>query len=168
MSPAAAWGWMWCAGTSRSSAAASRSARRPGAARRFLLKLPLTLAIIDGLVVGVGQERYIVPLFRRSRDVPPDRRRPSGPCSSAPRWRWCAARCCRSSGCTGGFRCTPRSEDPLQSVLVVAEVEGQRFCLLVDELIGKQEVVIKSLGETFKNMSRESPEEPFWATAGSG
>jgi two-component system, chemotaxis family, sensor kinase CheA len=34
-------------------------------------------------------------------------------------------------------------------VLVVAEVEGQRFCLLVDELIGKQEVVIKSLGEVF-------------------
>jgi two-component system chemotaxis sensor kinase CheA len=37
--------------------------------------------------------------------------------------------------------------------LVVAEVEGQRFCLLVDELIGKQEVVIKALGETFKNVT---------------
>ena len=35
---------------------------------------------------------------------------------------------------------------PLEGVLVVAEVEGQRFCVLVDELIGKQEVVIKSLG----------------------
>ena len=40
----------------------------------------------------------------------------------------------------------------LQSVLMVAEVEGQRFCLLVDELIGKQEVVIKSLGEMFQNL----------------
>src|SRR6185295_9316222 len=48
------------------------------------------------------------------------------------------------------FNVTPRSEDPLTSVLVVAEVEGQRFCVLVDELIGKQEVVIKTLGETFK------------------
>jgi two-component system chemotaxis sensor kinase CheA len=37
-------------------------------------------------------------------------------------------------------------------VLVVAEVEGQRFCLLVDELIGKQEVVIKSLGEVFSGV----------------
>jgi two-component system chemotaxis sensor kinase CheA len=35
--------------------------------------------------------------------------------------------------------------------MVVAEVEGQRFCVLVDELIGKQEVVIKTLGETFKD-----------------
>ena len=40
-----------------------------------------------------------------------------------------------------------------ESVLIVAEVEGTRFCLLVDELIGKQEVVIKSLGETFKSVA---------------
>jgi two-component system chemotaxis sensor kinase CheA len=46
----------------------------------------------------------------------------------------------------------PKSEDPRQSVLIVAESESQRFCLVVDELIGKQEVVIKSLGETFKNV----------------
>ena len=51
------------------------------------------------------------------------------------------------------FGVTPRSEDPLQSVLVVAEVGTNRFCLLVDELIGKQEVVIKTLGETFKNVT---------------
>jgi two-component system chemotaxis sensor kinase CheA len=34
---------------------------------------------------------------------------------------------------------------------VVVEVEGASYCLLVDELIGKQEVVIKSLGETFSS-----------------
>ena len=46
---------------------AARPHRNPlrtlGQGATFLLKLPLTLAIIDGLVVGVGQERYIVPLF---------------------------------------------------------------------------------------------------------
>jgi two-component system chemotaxis sensor kinase CheA len=51
------------------------------------------------------------------------------------------------------FGVTPRSEDPEQSVLLVTEVEGRRFGLLVDELIGKQEVVIKTLGETFKNIA---------------
>jgi two-component system chemotaxis sensor kinase CheA len=50
------------------------------------------------------------------------------------------------------FRVEPRSRDPLESVLVVAEVEGQRFCVLVDALIGKQEVVIKALGETFRQV----------------
>jgi two-component system chemotaxis sensor kinase CheA len=49
------------------------------------------------------------------------------------------------------FHVTPATTDPRESVLIVGEVEGGRFCLLVDELIGKQEVVIKSLGETFKN-----------------
>jgi two-component system chemotaxis sensor kinase CheA len=47
----------------------------------------------------------------------------------------------------------PRSEDPTQSVLVVAEVEGASYCLLVDDLIGKQEVVIKSLGATFSSVT---------------
>jgi two-component system, chemotaxis family, sensor kinase CheA len=51
------------------------------------------------------------------------------------------------------FAIAPRSEDACQGVLIVAEVEGQRFCILVDELVGKQEVVIKSLGDTFKNVS---------------
>jgi len=48
---------------------------------------------------------------------------------------------------------TPRSTDPTEGVLVVAEVEGACYCLLVDELIGKQEVVIKSLGETFSGVT---------------
>ena len=61
-SPAAVSVWTWYASISKSSGDGSRSAPRRDRAT-FLLKLPLTLAIIDGLVVGVGQERYIVPLF---------------------------------------------------------------------------------------------------------
>ncbi len=36
--------------------------------------------------------------------------------------------------------------------MIVAEAEGKTFCLMVDELIGKQEVVIKSLGENLKDI----------------
>jgi two-component system chemotaxis sensor kinase CheA len=50
------------------------------------------------------------------------------------------------------FGVAPRSEDPLETVLVIADVEGRRFALMVDELIGKQEVVIKSLGETLRDI----------------
>jgi two-component system chemotaxis sensor kinase CheA len=50
------------------------------------------------------------------------------------------------------FGVTPQSEDPRQGVWFVAEVEGQRFCVLVDTLLGKQEVVIKALGETFNGV----------------
>jgi len=51
------------------------------------------------------------------------------------------------------FGVEPSSEDPANGVLVVVESVRKHFCLLVDELIGKQEVVIKSLGETFKNVT---------------
>ncbi len=124
----------------------------PGHGSTFLLKLPLTLAIIDGLVVGVGQERYIVPLFAVREMFRPTRET-----------IWTVQQRGEMALVRGGllpvlrlyrrFCVAPRSEDPLQSVLVVVEVGGQRFCLLVDELIGKQEVVIKTLGELFQNVA---------------
>lgn len=122
-----------------------------GAGSTFLLKLPLTLAIIDGLVVGVGEERYIAPLFAVRELLRPNAEtiwtvQQKAEMALIRKELLPVLRLYKR------FNVTPRSEDPLNSVLVVAEVEGQRFCLLVDELIGKQEVVIKSLGETFKDV----------------
>jgi two-component system chemotaxis sensor kinase CheA len=124
----------------------------PGAGTTFLVKLPLTLAIIDGLVVGVGRERYIVPLFAVREMLRPGEDtlwtvQQNSEMALVRGSLIPVLRLCRR------FRLTPRSEDPHDGVLVVSEVEGQRFCLLVDELIGKQEVVIKSLGSVFRNVA---------------
>jgi two-component system chemotaxis sensor kinase CheA len=123
-----------------------------GEGATFLLKLPLTLAIIDGLVVGVGRERYILPLFAVREMFRP-----------TAETIWTVQQRAEMALVRGSllpvvrlyriFHVQPKNEDPLAGVLVVAEVEGQRFCVLVDELIGKQEVVIKSLGETFKGVT---------------
>lgn len=43
--------------------------------------------------------------------------------------------------------------DPTQGIIVVVESGQDARCLFVDELIGKQEVVIKSLGDTFRNQT---------------
>ena len=51
------------------------------------------------------------------------------------------------------FQVVPGSEDYTKSVLIIAESEGKDFGLLVDEVIGKQEVVIKSLGESLKDIA---------------
>ena len=125
---------------------------RPGKGTTFHIKLPLTLAIVEGLVVGVGKERYVVPMF-------------------SVREMWRPAPESLSSVPGGGemvlvhgsllpilrlhsrFGVTPASEDPAMGVLIVAECERKSFCLLVDELIGKQEVVIKNLGESFKDVA---------------
>lgn len=122
-----------------------------GVGTTFFLKLPLTLAIIDGLVVGVGCERYIVPTFAVREMFRPK-----------PETLWTVQQRGEMALVRGTllpvlrlyrrFGVVPRSEDPLNSVLVVVEVEGQRFCLVVDDLIGKQEVVIKGLGDLFKEI----------------
>jgi len=123
-----------------------------GQGASFQVKLPLTLAIIDGLVVGVGRERYILPLFAVREMFRP-----------GPDIVWTVRGRSEMALVRGTllpvlrlhrrFGLTPKSEDPRESVLVVAESEGQRFCLMVDELIGKQEVVIKSLGEVFRGVT---------------
>jgi two-component system, chemotaxis family, sensor kinase CheA len=123
----------------------------PGQGATFTLKVPLTLAIIDGLVVGVGSERYILPLFAVREMFRP-----------APEAMFTVQNRGEMVMMRGNllavvrlyrkFGVKPRSEDPCQGLLIVAEGEGQRFCLMVDELIGKQEAVIKSLGDTFKDI----------------
>src|ERR1700733_11069696 len=68
-------------------------------------------------------------------------------------WAWAtSATLSRSSRC--GRCCSrPRQQHPGESLLIVAESGTKLFCLMVDELIGKQEVVIKSLGEGMRNIA---------------
>jgi two-component system chemotaxis sensor kinase CheA len=123
-----------------------------GEGTTFFIKLPLTLAIIDGLVVVVGRSRYIVPIstvremFRPTADV----------LSTIQGQHEMAL-------VRGGllpvvrlhrrFGIEANATELSDGLLVVAECDGKQFCLLVDDLVGKQEVVIKSLGETFKDIS---------------
>ncbi len=122
-----------------------------GKGTTFLLKLPLTLAIIDGLIASVGAERYIIPLYVVREMLRP----PEGMVSTVQN----AAEVALVRGNVlpivrlhERFAVTPRSTDPHECVLIVTESEGKRFCLMVDDLLGKQEVVIKSLGERFQGV----------------
>jgi len=125
---------------------------RPGEGTTFWLKLPLTLAIIDGLVVGVGDQRYIVPIFAVREML-----KPAEEAISTIHGR-------QEMAMVRGtlipvirlhqrFNVTPRRKNPWESLLIVSESGNKLFCLMVDELIGKQEVVIKSLGEGMRNIA---------------
>jgi two-component system chemotaxis sensor kinase CheA len=123
----------------------------PGKGTSFFLRLPLTLAMIDGLVVGVGGERYVLPIFSVREML-----RPSAEMVFTVEGRQEMA-LVRDSllpvvRLYKRFGVRPRSELATESLLIVAEANGKSFCLMVDELVGKQEVVIKSLGETLKNI----------------
>jgi two-component system chemotaxis sensor kinase CheA len=116
-----------------------------GQGTTFLLKLPLTLAIIDGLVVKVGRHRYIVPLFAVREMF-----RPAAgsmfTVQNRQEMTLVRGRLLPVLRLYKRFGVEPRTEDPCQALLIVAETEGHPFCLMVDDLVGKQEVVIKSLG----------------------
>jgi len=123
---------------------------QPGQGTRFSIKLPLTLAIIDGLVVRVASERYIIPttsvrsMLRPGKDIlftlheRDEMALIRGGLLPVVRLH-------ERFGIEGA--CTNCSE----GLLIVAETDESSYCLLVDELIGRQEVVIKSLGDTFRN-----------------
>ena len=69
-SPVVAWAWTWCAGTSRTwVATCSCRASRAGTTTRIVL--PLTLAILDGMSVRVGEETFILPLNHVTESLQP-------------------------------------------------------------------------------------------------
>jgi two-component system chemotaxis sensor kinase CheA len=117
----------------------------PGRGATFFLKLPLTLAIIDGLLAGVGAETYIVPIFAVREMFRPSRDMVS---TVENRDEMVVVRgsLLPVVRLHRRFAIRPRSEDLCESLLIVTEAEGRRFCLVVDDLKGKQEVVIKTLG----------------------
>jgi two-component system chemotaxis sensor kinase CheA len=124
----------------------------PGQGTTFLLRLPLTLAIIDGLVVTVGRERYIVPLFAVKEMFRP-LLESVFTVQNRQEMTLVRGRLLPLVRLYKRLGVIPRTDDPSQALLIVAETDGQRFCLMVDDLVGKQEVVIKSLGEGLGNIS---------------
>ena len=115
--------------------------------------LPLTLAIIDGLIVKVGEERYIIPTlsvrewFRPRADMIT---RVHGN-AEVVNVRGRLLPLLRLSDL---FGIKPASTDATKSIVVVAQSGTNFRCLLVDGLLHKQEVVIKNLNEMMVHKNR--------------
>jgi two-component system, chemotaxis family, sensor kinase CheA len=122
-----------------------------GQGSTFYLKLPLTLAIVDGLVVGVGKERYIIPLFAVREMLRPE---PGAVSTVQDKGEIAMIRgqLLPMIRLYRRFGIEPRSTEPSETLLIVAECADHAFCLMVDDLIGKQEVVIKNLGVMLQNV----------------
>jgi two-component system, chemotaxis family, sensor kinase CheA len=115
-----------------------------GKGSRFVITLPLTLAIVDGQSVAVGSETYIVPLISivesmqlKSSNV--SRLSGRGEVFS---FRGDYLPIIRLHDLYG---VEPLTRNLHEGLVVVAEGEGRRVGLFVDDLLGQQQVVIKSL-----------------------
>ena len=125
---------------------------RAGQGTTFLIKLPLTLATIEGLLVGVGDQRFVLLTFAVQESLRPT----SDRLHVIPGQGWLVdvrnelvpvVRLSHLFNINGAT-----VDDPLASALVVVEDDGRRIALMVDRLLGKQNVVIKSLGEAFTSI----------------
>ena len=115
-----------------------------GQGTRFIIRLPLTLAIVDGMSLRVGDEVYILPLawIAETLQVQPNAvtQPAGGPEIIAVRDEFVPLlRLDRV------FNVAARAQSLQEGLVVIVEADGRRIALFVDELLGQQQVVLKSL-----------------------
>ncbi len=122
-------------------------ASKSGEGSTFTMKLPLTMAITDAMLLSVGSEHYLLPTVSIEQSFRPA----AGSISTVagqgemvmlrgnllPIFRLHEL-----------FGVADAVTEPYKALLISVESEGQHFALMVDELLGQQQVVIKTLGES--------------------
>jgi two-component system chemotaxis sensor kinase CheA len=120
-----------------------------GQGTRFSIKLPLTLAIIDGMIVRVGEERFTLPNFAIEEAL----QLKAGQLVTAQgrgevvKVRGALVPFIRLREVFG----LPAAKEP-ESICVLVEAQGERVALGVDEVLGQQQIVIKPLEPPFNEV----------------
>ncbi|MDA0781034.1 MAG: chemotaxis protein CheA [Rickettsiales bacterium] len=119
---------------------------KPGEGSTFLVSLPLTLAILDGMIVRVGREKYIIPIGSIIETMRPknDEVRKIADANDLINVRGDFISILYLHKV---FRIAGAEKNPSKALVVLVENGMDKFGLVVDELIGQQQVVIKSLEE---------------------
>ena len=124
----------------------------PGEGSRFVLSLPLTLAVLDGMVISVGEERFVLPLTNIVESLRPkaaDLHGLVGKCDVM----MARGEYVRLVYLHQLFGIPGAVADPTHALVVLVETEdGSRLGLVVDEVLGPQLVVIKSLEANFRRL----------------
>ncbi len=122
----------------------------PGLGAVFYIYLPLTLAIIDGMMIMVGGQKFILPTLSVRESFRPTKEMIS---TVHERGEMVNVRghLLPLVRVADRFGVQSTLEDPFEGIVIVVESGHEVRALLVDDLIGKQEIVIKSLNEQFKS-----------------
>ncbi|MDP2694627.1 MAG: chemotaxis protein CheA [Gallionella sp.] len=126
-------------------------ASKSGEGSTITIRLPLTLAILDGLSIAVGDQIYIVPLSFIIESLQPkaeDIKEISGQGQVIHvRGEYLPVIALHKV-----FGITPRVANPAEGILVLLEAEGKKVALFVDDLVGQHQVVIKSLETNYRKV----------------
>ncbi len=123
-----------------------------GRGSTFKIKLPLTMAIIDGLVVRVGGDRFILPSTSVQRALRPAREHISTVHGTGEVLDL-RGKLVPIHRLHRRFGIPAEAQNPWDGIIVIVENNGRATALLVDEMVSKQEVVIKSLGGFMQNLA---------------
>jgi two-component system chemotaxis sensor kinase CheA len=117
----------------------------------FKLRLPLTLAIIDGMAIRVGRETYVIPTVSIIRSIRPEAGQVATVLHQGEMLllRGALVPLYRISRL---YQLDGAREDLMDATVVVVEDEDRQVGLVVDELVGRQQVVVKSLGQTLQDI----------------
>jgi two-component system chemotaxis sensor kinase CheA len=114
------------------------------------IKLPLTLAILDGLLLKVGEQTYVMPLISIVESIRPRQEQIRGVAGRGD------VIVVRKEPLQllrlGRIFHIPQNGEPACGLAVIVEHEGRQLALLVDELLGQQQVVVKSLETNFRKV----------------
>ncbi|MFC3533969.1 chemotaxis protein CheW [Vogesella facilis] len=116
------------------------------------IRLPLTLAIMDGMSVMVGDETYVLPLNYILESLQPQ---PGDVKNIVGRGRIVSIRgeYLPIISIADAFEIVPLHPQPEQAILIVVEAGGQKFALMVDELLGQQQFVVKNIEANYRKVA---------------
>jgi two-component system chemotaxis sensor kinase CheA len=119
----------------------------PGQGSTFTLTLPLTMAITDAMLIRVGRERYLLPTVSIVQSFRPE---PGSLSTVAGRGEMVMLRgqMVPVIRLQRIFNVAGAVTEASEGLLILIETAGARCALLVDELLGQQQVVIKSIGSS--------------------
>jgi two-component system chemotaxis sensor kinase CheA len=124
----------------------------PGKGSTFRIKLPLTLAIIDGMTVRVGEDILTLPMLSILESMRPKTEELStveggGELISVRGEYLPLIRLYKV------FNLPTDRKDPTKALVVIIESVSKRFGILVDDILGEQQAVIKSLEQNYQKVS---------------
>lgn len=116
------------------------------------ISLPLTLAILDGMSIKVGEEVYILPLGYVVESLQPD---PADVKEISGQGRVVKVRgeYLALIPLHQIFGIVPRFTEPSQGIVVILESDGRKAALFVDDLVGQQQVVVKNLESNYRKVA---------------
>lgn len=122
-----------------------------GEGSAFYIHLPLTLAIVDGMCVSVGEQIFVIPLLNVIESFQPTASQVKTLGNDKVLWirdqYWPLVSLTQLMQVDDGIT------EPTKGIVVLLESSKKRYGVLVDSLVGQQQVVIKSLEQHYKKVA---------------